>query len=349
MTEHTHITTPEPLEEDVQAGPTLRPNRLEEFIGQAKVREALSIAITAAKQRREALDHLLFHGPPGLGKTTLAALLAREMGVNFKSTSGPVLEKPADLVGILTNQREGDILFIDEIHRLRPVIEEFLYPAMEDWQIDIRLSDGPKAQTMTMKIERFTLVGATTRFGLLTAPMRARFGIVQRMNFYPPSELVTIVQRSAEILGVDATLEGAEEIAKRSRGTPRVANRLLRRVRDFAQVKADGRIDATVAGEALTLLDVDEYGLDEMDAQVLKTLIEKFEGGPVGLNSLAVAMGEDATTLEEVYEPFLIMEGFLMRTPQGRVATPRAFRRFGYTLPDGKSERKEQGSLFVEE
>jgi len=349
MTEHTHITTPQALAEDADARPTLRPTRLDEFIGQAKVREALSIAITAAKQRGEALDHILFHGPPGLGKTTLAALLAREMGVNFKSTSGPVLEKPADLVGILTNQREGDILFIDEIHRLRPVIEEFLYPAMEDWQIDIRLSDGPKAQTMTMKIERFTLVGATTRFGLLTAPMRARFGIVQRMNFYPPEELVTIVQRSAEILGVEATLEGAEEIAKRSRGTPRVANRLLRRVRDFAQVKADGRIDATVAGEALTLLDVDEYGLDEMDAQVLKTLIEKFEGGPVGLNSLAVAMGEDATTLEEVYEPFLIMEGFLMRTPQGRVATPRAFRRFGYTLPDDRGEQGGQASLFVQE
>jgi Holliday junction DNA helicase RuvB len=349
MTEHTHITTPESLEEDTQAGPTLRPSQLDEFIGQARVRDALSIAITAAKQRREALDHILFHGPPGLGKTTLAALLAREMGVNFKSTSGPVLEKPADLVGILTNQREGDILFIDEIHRLRPVIEEFLYPAMEDWQIDIRLSDGPKAQTMTMKIERFTLVGATTRFGLLTAPMRARFGIVQRMNFYPPEELVTIVKRSAEIFGVEVTERGAQEIAKRSRGTPRVANRLLRRVRDYAQVKADGRIDETVAGEALTLLDVDEYGLDEMDAAVLKTLIEKFEGGPVGLNSLAVAMGEDATTLEEVYEPFLIMEGFLMRTPQGRVATPRAFRRFGYTLPDDKRVRGGQGSLFVEE
>lgn len=349
MTEHTHITTPEPLSEDAEAEPTLRPRRLHEFIGQARVRDSLSISIEAAKQRRDPLDHLLFHGPPGLGKTTLASLLAREMGVNIKTTSGPVLEKPADLVGILTNQREGDILFIDEIHRLRPVIEEFLYPAMEDWQVDIRLSDGPKAQTMTMKIERFTLVGATTRFGLLTSPMRARFGIVQRLNFYPPDELVTIVRRSAEILGVETTVEGAEEIAKRSRGTPRVANRLLRRVRDFAQVRAEGHIDADVARQALLLLDVDEFGLDEMDAQVLKTLIEKFEGGPVGLNSLAVAMGEDATTLEEVYEPFLIMEGFLMRTPQGRVATPRAFRHFGYTIPDAKGTEGVQGTLFVGE
>jgi Holliday junction DNA helicase RuvB len=347
MSERTQITTPDPLEEDRQAEPTLRPQRLSEFIGQAKVREALAIAIQAARQRREPLDHILFHGPPGLGKTTLASLLAREMGVNFKSTSGPILEKPADLVGILTNQREGDILFIDEIHRLRPIIEEFLYPAMEDWQIEIRLSEGPKAQTMTMKIERFTLVGATTRFGLLTAPMRARFGIVQRLNFYPPDELATIVRRSSEILDAHATPEGAEEIAKRSRGTPRVANRLLRRVRDYAQVRADGIIDGGVAGDALKMLDVDEYGLDEMDARVLKTLIEKFEGGPVGLNSLAVALGEDATTLEEVYEPFLIMEGFLMRTPQGRVATPRAWRRFGYSLK-GKGPG-DQGSLFERE
>jgi Holliday junction DNA helicase RuvB len=346
MTDHLHVTTPDSIADDVEAEPSLRPQRLAEFIGQQKVREALSIAIEAAKQRREPLDHLLFHGPPGLGKTTLAALMAREMGVNIKTTSGPVLEKPADLVGILTNQREGDILFIDEIHRLRPVIEEFLYPAMEDWQVEVRLSDGPKANTMTMKIERFTLVGATTRFGLLTAPMRARFGIVQRLNFYPPDELATILARSADILGVTASDEGSAELAKRSRGTPRVANRLLRRVRDYAQVRADGHIDLEVATAALRMLDVDEYGLDEMDARVLKTLIEKFEGGPVGLNSLAVAMGEDATTLEEVYEPFLIMEGYLMRTAQGRLATPRAFRRFGYTLPEKKGP---QGSLFVEE
>ena len=346
MTGNLHITTPDSIAGDVEAEPSLRPQRLAEFIGQKKVRDALAIAIEAAKQRREPLDHLLFHGPPGLGKTTLAALMAREMGVNIKTTSGPVLEKPADLVGILTNQREGDILFIDEIHRLRPVIEEFLYPAMEDWRVEVRLSDGPKANTMTLKIERFTLVGATTRFGLLTAPMRARFGIVQRLNFYPPDELATIVTRSADILGVTVSEEGAEELAKRARGTPRVANRLLRRVRDYAQVRADGHIDLEVASAALLMLDVDEYGLDEMDARVLKTLIEKFEGGPVGLSSLAVAMGEDATTLEEVYEPFLIMEGYLMRTPQGRVATPRAFRRFGYTLPE---HRGPQGSLFVEE
>ena len=347
MTDHLHITTPESISGDVELEPSLRPHRLGEFIGQAKVREFLGIAIQAAKQRHDPLDHLLFHGPPGLGKTTLASLLAREMGVNIKTTSGPVLEKPADLVGMLTDQREGDILFIDEIHRLRPVIEEFLYPAMEDWQIDVRLSDGPKANTMTMKVERFTLVGATTRFGLLTAPMRARFGIVQRLNFYPPEDLAIIIRRSSTILGVEITQDGAAELAKRSRGTPRVANRLLRRVRDYAQVKADGEINIDVAIEALQMLDVDEYGLDEMDAQVLKTLIEKFEGGPVGLNSLAVALGEDATTLEEVYEPFLIMEGFLKRTPQGRVATPRAFRRFGYTLPDGK--KGPQGSLFIEE
>jgi Holliday junction DNA helicase RuvB len=348
VTRRVEVTTPEPLSEDQAVEPGLRPHMLSEFVGQEKVREALSIAVDAAKRRREPLDHVLFHGPPGLGKTTLAALMARELGVNLKTTSGPVLEKPADLVSLLTNQRAGDVLFIDEIHRLRPVIEEFLYPAMEDWQIEIRLSEGPRAQTMTMRIEPFTLVGATTRFGLLTAPMRARFGIVQRLNFYPSEELTEIVLRTARILELEVDEDGAVEIARRSRGTPRVANRLLRRVRDFAEVRADGKVDKAVAMDALVLLDVDEYGLDEMDARVLKTIIDKFDGGPVGLSSLAVALGEDQLTLEEVYEPFLIQEGFLQRTSQGRKATRRAYHRFGYVLPaEGKGPAGQ--SSFLEE
>ncbi len=333
MKDRYEVTTPEALDEDRGSEPTLRPERLREFVGQEKVKESLEIAIQAARQRSEPLDHTLFHGPPGLGKTTLAALMAAEMGVSLRTSSGPVLEKPADLVGMLTNQAEGDILFIDEIHRLRPIIEEFLYPAMEDYRIEIRLSDGPKAQTMTMGIERFTLVGATTRFGLLTSPMRARFGIVQRLNFYPPEDLGRIIHRSAYILGVKTSEEGAMELARRSRGTPRVANRLLRRVRDYAEVRADGVIDGEVARAALELLDVDEYGLDEMDGRILRTIIENFDGGPVGLTSLAVALGEDAGTLEEVYEPFLIQQGFLMRTARGRVATPRSYRRLGFTPP----------------
>ncbi len=345
MTAQREVTTPEALSEDQRVEPTLRPHHLSEFVGQDKVREALRIAIQAARQRKEPLDHVLFHGPPGLGKTTLAALIAEEMGVGLRTSSGPVLEKPADLVGVLTNQNEGDVLFIDEIHRLRPIIEEFLYPAMEDFKVEVRISEGPRAQTMTMEIERFSLVGATTRFGLLTAPMRARFGIVQRLNFYPPEELSRIVRRSAELLGVEATDEGTEELARRARGTPRVANRLLRRVRDYAQVRAEGVIDAEVANAALEMLDVDEYGLDEMDARILKTILEKFDGGPVGLSSLAVALGEDTGTLEEVYEPFLIQEGFLMRSSRGRLATPRAYRRFGFIPPD---ELQDQASLFRE-
>jgi holliday junction DNA helicase RuvB len=340
------ITTPEALPEEDGAELSLRPQRLQEFVGQPKVKESLKIAVDAALGRREPLDHVLLHGPPGLGKTTLGMLMAREMGVNIKVTSGPVLEKPGDLVRELTSVRYGDILFIDEIHRLRPIIEEFLYPAMEDYRIDVRLSDGPNAQMISMPVEPFTLVGATTRFGLLTPPMRARFGIVQRLDFYPVDQLAFIVQRSAEILGVSADRDGAMEIAKRSRGTPRVANRLLRRVRDYAQVRADGTIDAAVADAALLMLDVDEYGLDEMDTRVLRTLIEHFEGGPVGLSTLAVSLGEDAGTIEEVYEPFLIQNGFLMRTPRGRVATAQAYRRLGYAPPVNGVSWPGQQSLF---
>ncbi|HEU0015603.1 MAG TPA: Holliday junction branch migration DNA helicase RuvB [Longimicrobium sp.] len=339
------ITTPAALSDDEGAELSLRPQRLAEFIGQDKVKEAMRIAIDAALGRGEPLDHTLLYGPPGLGKTTLGMLMARELNVNIKITSGPVLEKPADLVGTLTNLSEGDILFIDEIHRLRPIIEEFLYPAMEDYRIDIRLSEGPHAQTITMPVPRFTLVGATTRYGLLTPPMRARFGIVQRLHYYPVKDLAFIVERTAEILGVGCTAEGAMEIARRSRGTPRVANRLMRRVRDFAQVRAQGRIDREVADAALQMLDVDEYGLDEMDTRVLRSIIEQFGGGPVGLNTLAVALGEDSGTLEEVYEPFLIQNGFLMRTPRGRVATAQAYRRFGYAPPvDGAAAQ--QPNLF---
>jgi Holliday junction DNA helicase RuvB len=337
------ITTPEVIPDESVVELSLRPQRLAEFIGQGKVKESLRIYIDAALERREPLDHTLFYGPPGLGKTTLAELIARELGVNIHTTSGPALEKPGDLVGTLTNMREGDILFIDEIHRLRPIIEEFLYPAMEDYRIDIRLSEGPKAQTITMPIERFTLIGATTRFGMLTPPMRARFGIIERLNYYPVADLEQIVARSAEVIHVPVAEAGALEIARRARGTPRVANRLLRRVRDFAQVRADGRITKPVAADALAMLDVDEFGLDDMDSRVLRTIIEKFEGGPVGITTIAAAVGEDASTIEEVYEPYLVQNGFLQRTPRGRVATPQAYRHFGYTPPQPQGS---QPSLF---
>ncbi len=331
------VTTPEPLPEETSVDAALRPSRLDEFVGQAQVKSSLQIAIDAAKGRRETLDHILFFGPPGLGKTTLAMLMAREMGVQLRTTSGPVLEKPGDLVGLLTSLGPGDMLFIDEIHRLRPALEEFLYPAMEDYRVDVRIAEGPNAQTIPMALERFTLIGATTRFGLLTPPMRARFGLVERLGFYPVDELRQIVDRSAGILHVPIDEAGASEIARRSRGTPRVANRLLRRVRDYAQVKADGRITASVAGAALERLNVDEFGLDDMDARILTTIIEKFGGGPVGLGTVAVAVGEDAGTLEEVYEPYLIQQGFLERTPRGRCATALAYRRFGLTPPAGQT------------
>ena len=325
------ITTPEELVEESAVELSLRPQRLAEFIGQERIKESLRIYIEAAKARREPLDHVLFVGPPGRGTTTLAELIARELGVNIRATSGPALEKPGDLVGTLTNLRAGDILFIDEIHRLRPIIEEFLYPAMEDFKIDIRLSEGPKAQTITMPVEKFTLIGATTRLGMLTAPMRARFGIEQRLNYYPTEDHVQVVRRTAQDIKVTIDEEGTQELARRARGTPRVANRLLRRVRDYAQVRADGIISLEVAKAALQLLEVDEFGLDDMDTRVLRTIIEKFDGGPVGIGSIAAAVGEDASTIEEVYEPFLVQNGFLHRTPRGRMATPQAYRHFGFT------------------
>ena len=333
------ITTPEEMPDESVVELSLRPQRLAEFIGQNKIKESLTIAIDAAKARREPLDHILFFGPPGLGKTTLADLIARELGVNVAMTSGPALERGGDLVGPLTNLREGDVLFIDEIHRLRPAIEEFLYPAMEDYRIDIHLGEGPKAQTISMNLERFTLVGATTRLGMLTAPLRARFGIIHQLGFYPIDELEIIVRRTAEVLRVEIDPAGSHEIAKRSRGTPRIANRWLRRVRDYAQVRADGRITLPVAQAALELLDVDHFGLDEMDIRLLRVIIEKFDGGPVGLGTIAAAIGEDTGTIEDVYEPYLVQNGFLQRTPRGRMATGHAYRHLGFVPPAGTAEQ----------
>jgi holliday junction DNA helicase RuvB len=336
------ITTPEALSDESVVELSLRPQRLAEFIGQEKIKENLRVYIDAALGRREPLDHTLFFGPPGLGKTTLAELIAREMGVNIRTTSGPALEKPGDLVSTLTNLRAGDILFIDEIHRLRPVIEEYLYPAMEDYRIDIRLSEGPKAQTISMPIEKFTLVGATTRYGMLTAPMRARFGIELRLNYYPAADLEQVVVRTASFLKVVIDEDAATELARRARGTPRVANRLLRRIRDFAQVKGDGVITRDLARRFLQMLEVDEVGLDDMDARILRIIIEKHDGGPVGVANIAAAIGEDPGTIEEVYEPFLVQNGYLHRTPRGRVATPLAYKHLGYTPPN----RSEQSTLF---
>lgn len=316
-------------EEDIKLEGSLRPQTLDDYIGQSKIKENLKVYITAAKQRGDALDHVLFYGPPGLGKTTLAGIIANEMGVHMKVTSGPAIEKPGEMAAILNNLQEGDVLFVDEIHRLNRQVEEVLYPAMEDFAIDIMLGKDSSARSIRLDLPKFTLVGATTRVGLLTAPLRDRFGVIQRLEFYTPEELCVIVKRSAKVLGVEIDEEGAFEIARRSRGTPRLANRLLKRVRDFAQVKYDGVITRHVADFALDILDVDKLGLDNNDRTLLLTLIQKFSGGPVGLETLAASIGEDSGTLEDVYEPYLLMNGLIMRTPRGRMATDLAYKHLG--------------------
>jgi len=338
MSDDGRIVQPTREDEDAQFEAGLRPRSLDEYIGQDRVRENLHVSITAARQRGEALDHVLLYGPPGLGKTTLAYVVANELGVPLRSTSGPVLEKPGDLAAMLTNLKEREVLFIDEIHRMAATIEEILYPALEDYELDIMIGQGPAARSVKVPLQKFTLIGATTRAGLLTSPLRSRFGIVHRLDFYGEQDLEVIVKRSARILGVPIGDDAAREIARRSRGTPRVANRLLRRVRDYAQVRAKGDITSAATHAALAMLEVDEHGLDEIDRRLLRTIIDKFGGGPVGLNTIAAAISEEKDAIEDIYEPFLIQIGFIDRTPRGRVATARAYGYFGLQAP-GKDSR----------
>ena len=335
-----HINDPQPFDEDLKVEKSLRPNQIDEFIGQKEIVDSLKLYIEAANNRGDSLDHVLFFGPPGLGKTTLSVIIARELGVNIKQTSGPVLDRAGDLAGILTSLENKDVFFIDEIHRLNAIVEEYLYSAMEDYKIEIMIDKGPSARSVQLNVEPFTLVGATTRLGSLTSPLRDRFGVLLRFDYYEREDLYEIIKRSAEILEVEIDKDGALELASRSRGTPRIANRILRRTRDFAEVKANGKIDGSVANDSLSSLGIDRQGLDSMDRSILETLIDKFNGGPVGLNSLAVAVSEDVSTIEDVYEPYLIKEGFIQRTNRGRIAQEKAYKHLGKTIT------KQQQRLF---